>query len=32
VMDNDKFRLTSSPFGISACAGQIAVSTSDNLK
>ena len=32
VMDNDKFRLTSSPFGTSACAGQIAVSTSDNLK
>ncbi len=28
-MDNDKFRLTSSPYGISACAGQIAVSTSD---
>jgi hypothetical protein len=32
VMDNNKFRLTSSPFGTSACAGQIAVSTSDNLK
>ncbi len=32
VMDNDKFKLTSSPYGISACAGQIAVSTSDNLK
>jgi hypothetical protein len=32
VMDNDKFRLTSSPFGSSACVGQIAVSTSDNLK
>jgi hypothetical protein len=32
VLDNDKFRLTSSPFGTSACAGQIAVSTSDNLK
>jgi hypothetical protein len=31
-MDNDKFRLTSSPFGTSACVGQIAVSTSDNLK
>ncbi len=31
-MDNDRFRLTSSPFGTSACVGQISITTSDNMK
>lgn len=32
VQDLDKFRISSTPYGISACVGEISVTTSDGLK